>query len=100
MWNSTSNLYLSLACILGSGLEGIVKQLKLRNSLSTSPVGDTIDVPRSFDDALSCLEDDSFLTNQIIGEDLSQAYLAIRRAEVVQSATKNLSEEVAAALRY
>ena len=96
--DSTSNLYLSLACILGSGLEGIVKQVKLRPSLNDSSPVSTEGLPNSFCKALSCLEEDSFLTDTIMGRDLSRAYLAVRRAEVVHASHNTIEQEVAEAL--
>jgi glutamine synthetase len=96
--DSTSNLYLSLACILGSGLEGIVNQVKLRPSLNDSSPDSTEGLPNSFCKALSCLEEDSFLTDTIMGRDLSRAYLAVRRAEVVHASHNTIEQEVAEAL--
>lgn len=98
--DSTSNLYLSLACILGSGLEGISKEYTLRPSLKNASPGSTEVLPCSYDASLSCLEADLFLTEQIMGKELLQAFLAVRRAEVMQSSTMTLEQEAEEALRY
>ena len=98
--DSTSNLYLSLACILGSGLEGISKEYILRPSLKEAPPCSAEVLPCSYDASLSCLEEDLFLTEQIMGKELLQAFLAVRRAEVVESSKMTLEQEAKDALKY
>lgn len=92
--DSYGNLYLSLAAILLSGLDGIGKGLTLRPSNEN---GEADMLPNSLEKALGCLERDDLLL-QFMGSTLSKAYLALRRAEAKRSSAMSLEEEVQNAL--
>ena len=99
--DSTANLYLALSGLLACGLDGIAQSLVLRPSLSQQgsaikQENDTL--PSSLQESLECLRKDELLC-QVMGPELSQAYIAVRQAEAEKSATLKLEEEVELALR-
>ncbi|OEU23650.1 glutamine synthetase/guanido kinase, partial [Fragilariopsis cylindrus CCMP1102] len=78
--DGSCNLYLGLAALLSSGLDGISKAFKLRPSLQTDqPSSSTTadPIPVSLIEALGALEEDNHLID-LIGPRLSKAYLALR----------------------
>ena len=102
--DSTANVYLELAAILSAGLDGISRNLDLRPPHSTATSATEHDsLPSYLSDALTCLENDSTLVS-ILGAELTQAYCALRRAEITNADNTNmaiedaLQEEVRSAL--
>ena len=98
--DSASNFYLALAGILGAGLEGLEKGLSLRPSLNEVSQSDATtespaaSMPATIEEALDALESDNLLTEQVLGPRLSQAYLALRRADVKYYSEFTLEQEV------
>lgn len=94
--DSTANLYLSLACVLACGLNGIVNKLKLRPALNLQPGAP---LPTTFGEALTALVKDKYLVEEVLGLELGRGYLALRKAEAERSCKMKLEEELAEALR-
>lgn len=88
-----SNIYLSLATILMSGLDGISKELSLRPQRHDKE-GDI--VPDSLEKSLDCLQQDEMLM-QLLGP-ISKSYLCLRRSEAIRAANMTLEDEVQIAL--
>jgi len=118
--DGSCNLYLGLAALLSSGLDGISKSLQLRPSLRElekvvdekksegggegeeeidQPSSPTITdpIPASLIEALSALEEDNHIID-LIGPRLSKAYLALRYDEAQRSSGMSLEDEVKEAL--
>ena len=98
--DASCNLYLGLAALLSSGLDGISKEMTLRPSLSEAEDDSTITatpLPASLVEALDALEQDSYMVN-LLGPRLSKAYLALRRHEAQRSPEMTLEDEVKEAL--
>ena len=99
--DSTSNLYLVLAALLGCGLEGISENWTLRPSLRNQDKANdrSTPLPASVEEALDALENDPSIVN-ILGPRVTKAHLALRRYEVEQhkSSTMTVEDEVKAAL--
>jgi len=107
--DASCNLYLGLAALLHSGLDGISRRLELRLPLSEgaattdgspSPSISTIaaPLPTSLEEALDALEQDETITQHLMGPRLSQGYLALRRNEAQRSSNMTLEDEVKEAL--
>ena len=90
-----ANIYLSLAAIISSGLEGIAKNWKLRPENGPAEMESKNEaLPFTFEESLNILEKDDFLCKEVLGSKLSTAYIAVRRAEVERSSKMKLSDEV------
>ena len=90
-----ANIYLSLAAIISSGLEGIAKNLRLRPENGPAEgESKTEALPLTFEESLDILETDDFLCTEVLGRKLSAAYIAVRRAEVERSSKMTLADEV------
>lgn len=96
LMDSTSNVYLALSGILAAGVDGIARELKLRPMFAPGTQQRLDPLPPSFEASLECLRNDPFLVD-VIGEQLSTAYLAVREAEAKKSSKMTLDEEVHAA---
>eukprot|EP00550_Attheya_septentrionalis_P008542 CAMPEP_0198286484 /NCGR_PEP_ID=MMETSP1449-20131203/5562_1 /TAXON_ID=420275 /ORGANISM="Attheya septentrionalis, Strain CCMP2084" /LENGTH=892 /DNA_ID=CAMNT_0043984245 /DNA_START=98 /DNA_END=2776 /DNA_ORIENTATION=- len=98
--DSTANIYLELAAILASGLDGILCNAKLRPTfVSGSTVGDELNkLPTSLSESLECLRGDAYLLD-ILGPELSTAYIAVREAEIDNSSDLTLEDEVQIAIQ-
>jgi len=114
--DASCNLYLGLAALLSSGLDGIAKELTLRPSLLSEGGDDSITaamttttttattttttatpIPASLVEALDALEQDNYIVN-LLGSRLSKGYLALRRHEAQRSSEMTLEDEVKEAL--
>jgi len=93
--DASCNLYLGLAVLLTSGLDGISQQLALRPPITESVGGDPL--PKNLKDALECLRRDDVLMTTM-GPRLSQAYLAVRAHEAKRSSAMTLDDELKEAL--
>lgn len=90
-----ANIYLSLAAIMSSGLEGIAKNLKLRPENGPVALESKNEaLPLTFEESLDILENDNFLCSEVLGSKLSMAYIAVRRTEVERSSKMTLADEV------
>ena len=90
-----ANIYLSLAAIVSSGLEGVAKNLKLRQE--NKPVegeSENKALPLTFEESLDILATDTLLCEEVLGSKLSTAYIAVRRAEAERSSKMTLADEV------
>ena len=103
--DSTANLYLALSGLLACGLDGIVKKLTLRPALRQADKSSTWEtqdrqasLPSSPQESLVCLQNDEFLSQQVMGAQLTTAYTAVRQAAAEKFANLTLEEEVALAL--
>merc|ERR1712070_783604 len=96
--DASCNLYLGLAALVHSGLEGILGQYSLRPSLSASQETAAVPLPATLEESLDALEHDEGLTKDLLGPRLTQAYLALRRNEAQRSSTMKLQDEVREAL--
>ena len=101
--DSTCNIYLALAGLLSSGLDGVVQELNLRPSLDDAGTEDettetTSPLPANVMEALEALENDAHLMN-LMSPTMSKAYLAVRKhdAESSVSSGTTLQDEVHAA---
>ena len=83
--DSTSNIYLALAVVLASGLDGIVRSLKLRppvnnnnrgNAANGSSSSDSDKLPSSLKESLNCLNQNRFIMG-VMGKELFTSYLAV-----------------------
>jgi glutamine synthetase len=88
--DSSCNLYLALAALLSSGLQGIAQEWILRPSLEQSLATESL--PGAVTDALTALKDDYVLMN-MMGSPMSQAYLALRHHEVKHNQSSNMTLE-------
>ena len=95
--DSTANLYLALAGILASGLEGISTKATLRPHRYSAPSQTEQSLPETIGQALSLLEQDALLKTTIPPA-LMNAYVAIRRSEAERASGMTLEEEVQEAL--
>jgi len=100
--DASCNLYLGLASMLYSGLDGIERGLELRPPLSggaeTDGPSSITPLPASLEDALDALEQDDGMIQHLLGPRLSQGYLALRRNEAQRSSKMTLEDEVKEAL--
>jgi glutamine synthetase len=94
--DASCNLYLGLAALLYSGLDGISRGLELRKPLSETSDGDSL--PASLEEALEALQEDELLRQDLLGPRLSQGYLALRLNEAERSSKMTLEDEVREAL--
>ena len=104
--DSTCNIYMALAAVLASGLDGISRGAPLRPSLRELEGGPRDDatsskpesLPTSLDESLRLLE-----TNEVLratfGPSLLKGYLALRRNEAERSSKMTLEEQVQEALK-
>ena len=100
--DSKANIYLELASVLSCGLDGIIRNLKLRPSASESDESimkkpESL-LPCSFKDSLECLAKDSFLTS-ILGEELTTAYIGAKRAELKDQDGTSLEQDLLQAMK-
>jgi glutamine synthetase len=95
--DNTANLYLAISGILLAGLHGVAQKAILRSSLQENPNPDTL--PKSLDEALQALQDDTELTKEIPALMLL-GYLAVRKAESNRAKNMALSDEVNEALIF
>ena len=100
--DASANPYLSLAGLIGAGLDGIERKLVLpepidvdAGSLEESErIARGIEaLPGTLDAALSCLEADAVL-RKVLGAELSDAYLHVKREEASALRSLTLQEEV------
>ena len=101
--DASCNIYLALAGLLSSGLDGIVQELTLRPSMDDDKNADDSSIPPSplpenVMEALQALENDAHLMS-LMSPTMSQAYLAVRKhdAENSISSGTTLQDEVKAA---
>lgn len=101
LFDSSANPYLALGALLHSGLNGIIQQAELRNSLHDQVDSESEDgllpLPGSLSAALRSLEGDVLVTS-FMGERLTKAYLALRRYEMERALKMTLDNEVQEAL--
>jgi glutamine synthetase len=95
--DSTSNIYMAIAGLLATGMDGIQQKSQLRPE-SAGPNGesDCPKLPSSMEESLDCLEADSYLLG-VLGKELSTAYLAVKREEAQRYSKMSLEDEVAEA---
>ena len=100
--DATANPYLALGALLACGLDGIARQLPLAAPTQRDPSALSDDerkeagiepLPRSLDLTLDRLDADALLL-EALGEPLSKAYRAVRRAEWEQMRDLSHAEEV------
>lgn len=95
--DSSANIYLELAMILSSGLQGIKQEAKLRPMLGTNTAEPLVEMPTTLQSSLDNLKTDTFLLS-MLGTELSTAYIAVRESEVNLNSKSTLKEEVSDAL--
>lgn len=100
--DASANPYLALGAVIVAGLDGITRQLPLSEPVSIDPgnFSETerqqqgIDrLPIGLGDAIAHLEKDSILLD-LLGNELAQAFLAVRKAEWNAMKDWNLEQEV------
>lgn len=101
--DATCNLYLVLSGLLSAGLQGMERNLVLRPALGDNHEANTPAVveaplPRTVQEALDVLESDPLLMN-VVGSQLGQGYLALRRAEAERADKMSFEKEVAEFLK-
>jgi glutamine synthetase len=88
LMDNTCNIYLALASILWAGLNGIKQKMALRKIISQM---DNIKaLPKSLEESLDCLERDCVLRD-LLGEELFNAYIAVKCAEIEHSKNSSLT---------
>jgi glutamine synthetase len=87
--DSTANIYLELAALLSAALDGMVRNLKLRPSISEDDPG----LPANLGESLERLLQDSFLC-AVLGKQLTTSYVTVRQAELEFAAQIEECEEV------
>lgn len=96
--DATANIYLELAMILSSGLQGMKEQAKLRPELRDYNAAEAVEsLPTSLQASLDALKSDNFLLS-LLGNKLSTAYIQVRESEINFSGDRTFKEEVAEAL--
>jgi len=93
LFDGSANIYLGIASILAAGMDGISQSLKLRPSVKLSG-GDYPQLPQSLEDSLQALENDALLQG-VLGNEMSAAYIALRRNEIEHYSSTSLDDEVA-----
>ncbi|KAL3928940.1 MAG: hypothetical protein SGBAC_012423 [Bacillariaceae sp.] len=105
--DASCNIYLALAGLLSSGLDGIVHEMTLRPSLldhdenvNDSSATASSPLPANAMEALQSLEKDDFLM-KLMSPTMSQAYLVVRKHDAEASIANGttLHDEVEAAYR-
>jgi glutamine synthetase len=112
--DNTCNIYLALATLLFAGMDGIFQEMKLRpmnddgtpttNNMDAicekgrqdTCVGDSNmnnDLPQSLEESLNYLSSDELLA-ELMGKNLLQSYIAIKKAEILHSSDLSIIEEV------
>ena len=93
--DSTANIYLSLATILLSGLDGISHNLSLRDEMSLDDSNNDGDnyIPSTLDESLNILEKDNFFMDNV-GKELITAYIAVKRSELDFFKDKTIDDEL------
>ena len=86
--DSTANIYLELAMILATGMAGMKSRKQLRPMIDIAPVEP---LPESLQESLDLLKKNDLLLN-VLGPELSTAYIAVRESEAKNK--KTLEEEV------
>ncbi len=107
--DATSNPYLALGAIIAAGLDGIRRSLELPASVECDPGSLTEEerttrgitaLPGNLGETIELLERDSVLTGAM-GNELSQAYLAVKKAEYEHMQEYSIADEVESLLeRY
>ena len=96
--DATANIYLELAMILSSGLQGMKEHAKLRPKLGDNNASEEIkSLPTSLQASLDALKSDDLLLS-LLGNKLSTAYIQVRESEANFGGERTLDEEVAEAL--
>eukprot|EP00797_Seminavis_robusta_P011419 Sro1862_g302260.2 (523) ;mRNA; r:17313-18881 len=91
--DSTCNLYMAMTGLLAAGMQGMRQGLTLR-----PPGNDNQEtLPKTLPESLDALDADSYLKS-VLGEELSTAYLAVKRDEAKHYADKTILEDLAEAL--
>lgn len=90
--DAMAKIYLELAVILSSGMEGIKSEKLLRPKMNDE---NALTLPKSLQESLHCLKNDELLLS-VLGSEVSTAYIAVREMEA--QIKSSLEEEVAAAL--
>ena len=97
--DASGNLYLGLAALLYSGLDGLSQQLELRPPIaSESAASEIVPLPATLEEALNALENDERINDDLLGPRLSRGYLALRRNEAERASKMTLEDEVKEAL--
>lgn len=86
--DATANVYLELAMILATGMDGMKNGKKLRPMIDDAAIEP---LPKSLQESLDSLKRDECLLS-VLGPELSTAYIAVRESEVKNE--KTLEEEV------
>ena len=93
--DGNANVYLGLSAIISSGLEGIAKNLVLRPENGPARGESSCkSLPKTFGESLDLLAKDKFLCEEVLGNKLSTAYIAVRRNEAERSSKATLADEV------
>ena len=85
--DNSCNVYLALATILWSGLDGIQKTMRLRPRMNLEK--DAHPIPSCLSECLDDLEK-SDLFERLLGEKLLKCYVAVKRAEINHAAASNM----------
>ena len=98
--DASGNLYLGLAALLYSGLDGLSQQLDLRPPLASEATASesSVPLPSTVEEALDALENDERINNALLGPRLSRGYLALRRNEAERASKMTLEDELKEAL--
>lgn len=101
--DATANPYLSMTGLIAAGLDGVRRGLVLPEPIDRDPATLTDDereargiatLPSSLGEALDHLEADAVLIGAL-GQDLAQAYIAVKRDEDARFSSLTLDDEVA-----
>jgi glutamine synthetase len=93
--DATANLYLSMACVLTAGMDGMRQAAKL---LPQNNSRDNHELPSTITASLDLFEKDE-LMKELLPESMMKCHLAVRRAEAKQaSGFTSLAAEVKDAL--
>ena len=95
--DSHANLFLVLVCSLSCGMDGIAKRMDIRSPRRQQQ--EPRPIPTSFLNSLELLEGNEVL-NQVMGDSLMKAYVAVRRSEINHGIGMSLDEELVEALRH
>jgi glutamine synthetase len=95
--DSSANIYLELAMILSSGLQGMKQELELRPMLGINTTVPPVEMPTTLQASLNVLKADTYLLS-MLGTELSTAYISVRESEANLNSKSTLEEEVSGAL--
>ena len=98
--DASSNPYLALGTVIAAGIDGVVQEMELEDPVQEDP-GNILQgndykiksLPSKLENAIEELEEDKIIMDAM-GEKLSRAYIAVKKAELDTLKNFKLGEEI------